>query len=62
MSFIGKDAATAAKASAFSFESLETCSSRQAMKLPSCRLTGLTYLVMRWSLVSYSPFTCPTTN
>ena len=47
VSFIGRDAATTAKVSPFSFEYLGTCSSRQVMKLPSRRLTRLTYLVMR---------------
>ena len=51
--------AIATKASAFSFESLKTCSSFQATKFPICRVIRLTYLVMHWSLVSYSPFTCP---
>ena len=52
----------AANAFVFSFESLEMCSSCQATKFPSRRVTRLTYLVMRSSLVSYSPFTCSTTN
>ena len=56
---MGRDVATAAKAFAFSFEFLGTCSSRHGAKLPKRRLTRLTYLVMRWSLVSYLPFTLP---
>ena len=59
---VGRDVAIAAKASAFSFEPLGICSSFQAEKLSSQSFTGHTYLAMRWSHVSYSPFTCLTTN
>ena len=59
---VGRDAATVAKAFAFSFEPLGICSSFQATELSSRILTRHTYLVMRWSRVSYSLFTCPTTN
>ena len=54
VSFIGRDVAMVAKAFAFLFESLETCSNFQATKFPSRKLTRLTNLVMCWSLVSYS--------
>ena len=52
----------AANVSTFSFESLETCSSCQDAKFPSRRVTRLTYLVLLSYVVSYSPFTNPTTN
>ena len=59
---VGRDAATVAKASAFSFEPLGICSSFQAAKISSLSVTRHTYLAMRWSRVSYSLFTCPTTS
>ena len=59
---VGRDAATAVKASAFSFEPLRICSSFQDTNLSSGSLTRHTYLVMCWSRVSYSPFSYPTTN
>ena len=51
-----------AKASAFSLESLETCSSFHVEKPTRCYLTRATYFAIRRSLDSYSAFTCPTTN
>ena len=62
VSLVGKDATIAAKASAFSFESLGICSSFQDTKLSNQSLTKHTYLLMRWSRVLYSPFTCLTTS
>ena len=53
---------TTAKASSLSFEPLGICSSFQATKLSSRSLTKHTCLIMRWSCVSYSPFTYPTTS
>ena len=59
---MGSDAATVAKASAFSLQSLETCSSFHAEKLARHCLTRVTYFAIRGSQDSYSMFTCPTTN
>ena len=54
--------ATAAKASAFSLQSLVMCSSFQAEKLPKRCLTRDTYFAIRGSRDSYFSFTCPTIN
>ena len=59
---IGSEAAMAAKAFAFSLQSLVTYSSFQAEKLSNCCLTKDTYFAIRRSRDSYSSFTCPTTN
>ena len=59
---IGRDAATAAKASVFSLESLGTCSSFHVEKPAKRCLTRVTYFAIQGSLDSYSAFTCPTTN
>ena len=59
---LGRDATTTAKAFAFSFEPLGICSSLQAMKHSSWSLTRHTYLVIRWSCVSYSSLTFLTTS
>ena len=62
VSVIGREAATATKASAFSLQSLVMCSSFQAEKLPKRCLTRDTYFSIRESRDSYSSFTWPTTN
>ena len=62
VSFIGKEAATAAKASALSLQSLGTCSSFQAERVLNFFLTREAYFVIRGSLDSNSALTCPTTN
>ena len=59
---MGSDAATAAKASALSLQSLGTCSSFHTEKLARRCLTRVTYFAIRESWDSYSAFTCPTTN
>ena len=59
VSVIGRDAA---KASAFSLQSLEMCSSFQAEKLPKRCLIRVTYFAIRGSRDSYFVFTCLTTN
>ena len=59
---MGSDAATVAKASAISLQSLETCSRFHAEKLARRCLTRVTYFTIRGSQDSYSTFTCPTTN
>ena len=59
---MGSDAATTAKASALSLQSLETCSSFHLEKLARRCLTKVTYFATRGSRDSYSAFTCPTTN
>ena len=51
VSFIGKEAATAAKASALSLESLGTCSSFQAERVLNLCLTREAYFAIRGSLV-----------
>ena len=51
-----------AKASAFSLQSLGTCSSFHAEKLARHCLTKATYFAIRGSRDLYSVFTCPTTN
>ena len=58
---IGREAATEANASAFSLESLGTCSSFQIGKFKRC-FTRETYFVIRGSWDSNSSLTCPTTN
>ena len=62
VSFIGKEAATAAKASALSLESLGTCSSSQVERVSNFYLTREAYFAIRGSLDSNSALTCPTTN
>ena len=62
VSVIGSKAATAAKASAFSLQSLVTCSSFQDENPSKCCFTKDTYFSIRGSRDSYSSFTCPTTN
>ena len=62
ISIIGSEAAKAAKAAAFSLQSLVMCSSFQAKKLSKCCLTKDTYFSIRGSRDSYSLFTYPTTN
>ena len=52
----------AAKASAFSLQSMGMCSSFQAEKLPNRCLTRVTYFAIQGSRDSYSVFICPTTN
>ena len=52
----------AAKAFAFSLQSLGMCSNFQAEKLPKHCLTSVTYFAIRGSRDSYSSFTYPTTN
>ena len=52
----------AAKAPAFSLQSLRMCSSFQAEKLPKRCLTRVIYFTIQGSRDSYSAFTCPTTN
>ena len=62
VSFIGKDAATAAKASALSLLSLGTCSSFQVVRVLNFYLTREAYFAIRGSLDSNSALTCPTTS
>ena len=62
VSFIGKEAATAAKALALSLESLGTCSSFQAERALNLCLTREAYFSIRGSLNSNYVLTCPTTN
>ena len=62
VSFIGKDAATAAKASARSLLSLDTCSSFQAVRILNFCLTREAYFAIRGSLDSNSALTYPITN
>ena len=59
---IGSEAATAAKAFAFSLQSLVMCSSFQDENLSKRCLTKDTYFAIRGSRNSYSSFTYPTTN
>ena len=61
-SFIGKDAATAAKASARSLLSLGTHSSFQAVRIFNFCLTREVYFSIRGSLDSNSALICPTTS
>ena len=62
VSFIGKEAAIAAKASALSLESLGTCSSSQVERVFNFCLTKEAYFSIRGSLDSNSALTCPTTS
>ena len=62
VSFIGIEAATAAKASTLSLLSLGTCSSFQVMRVLNFCLTREAYLAIRGSLNSNSTLTCPTTS
>ena len=62
VSFIGKDAATEAKASALSLLSLRTCSSFQVVRVLNFCLTREAYFAIRGSLDSNSALTCPMTN
>ena len=62
VSFIGKEAATAAKASALSLESLGTCSSFQAERALNLCLTREAYFSIRGSLDSNSVLTYRTTS
>ena len=62
VSMIGKEAATEANASAFSLESLGTCSSFQTGKLFKRCFTREKYFSIRGSRDSNSSLTCPTTN
>ena len=59
---IGKEVATEANASAFSLESLGTCSSFQTGKLFKRCFSRETYFAIRGSRDSNSLLTCPTTN
>ena len=62
VSFIGKEAATTAKASALSLESLGTCSSSQVERVFNFCLTREAYFAIRGSLDSNSTLACPTTS
>ena len=62
VSIIRNEVATAAKASAFSLQSLVMCSSLQAENFSKHCLTKDTYFSIRGSRDSYSSFSCPTTN
>ena len=62
VSFIGKEAATAAKASALSLESLGTCSNFKAERVLNFCLTREAYFAIQRSLDSNSDLTCPTTS
>ena len=65
VSFIGKEAATAAKAakaSTLSLKSLGTCSSFQVERVLNFYLTREEYFSIRGSLDSNSALTCPTTS
>ena len=62
VSVIGREAAMEANASAFSLESLGTCSSFQTEKLFKRCFTQETYFAIRGSRDSNSSLTCPTTN
>ena len=59
---IGREAATKAKASAFSLEFLGMCSNFHVEKLLKCCFIRETYFVIRGSRDSNSSLTCPTTN
>ena len=61
-SVIGRDAATAARASARSLLLLEICSSFQVVRVLNLCLTREAYLAIRGSLDSNSTLTCPTTS
>ena len=60
VSFISKEAATAAKASALSLESLGTCSSFQAARVLNFCLNREAYFSIQGSLDSNSALTCST--
>ena len=62
VSFIGKDAATTAKALAHSLLSLGTCSSFQVVMVLNFCLTREAYFAIRGSLDLNSVLTCPTTS
>ena len=62
VSFIGKEAATTAKASTLSLQSLGTCSSFQAERVLNLCLTREAYFSIRGSLDLNSALTCPTTS
>ena len=62
VSFIGKDAAMAAKASALSLLSLGTCSSFKVVRVLNFCLTIEAYFSIRGSLDSNSALTYPTTS
>ena len=62
VSFIGKEAAMAAKASALSLESLGTCSSSQVERVLNFCLTREAYFAIRGSLDSNSALIFPTTS
>ena len=62
VSVIGREAATEANASAFSLESLGTCSSFQTGKLFKRYFIRETYFSIRGSRDSNSSLTCLTTN
>ena len=62
VSLIGNEAATAAKASALSLQSRETCSIFQAERVFNLCLTREAYFAIRGSLDSNSALTCPTTS
>ena len=62
VSFIGKEATIAAKASALSLESLGTCSSSQVERVFNFCLTREAYFSIRGSLDSNSVLTCPITS
>ena len=62
ISFICKEAATAARASTLSLQSLGTCSSFQAERVLNLCLTREVYFSIRSSLDSNSVLTCPTTS
>ena len=59
---IGREEATEANASAFSLESLGTCSSFQTGKMFKRCFTRETYFAIQGSRDSNSSLTCPTTN
>ena len=59
---IGREAATAAKASALSLQSLGTCSNFQTEKLSKRCFTREAYFAIRGSRDSNSSLTCPTIN
>ena len=59
---IGREAATEAKASAFSLEFVGMCSSFHVGKLLKRCFTRETYVSIRGSRDSNSSLTCPTTN
>ena len=62
ISFIGKEVATAAKASTLSLRSLGTCSRFQAERVLSLYFTKEAYFAIQGSLDSNSALSCPTTS